>query len=384
MSQEEQRLQSDERSLVPNEGHRRVVIKLGTSVLTGGAPHLDLPRMVEIARQCAALMRAGHELLICSSGAIAAGRERLGFPTPSSSMAYKQMLAAVGQSRLMRVWDNLFEIYGIRVGQVLLTRADVESRDRFLNARDTLMTLLREGILPIINENDAVATEEIKVGDNDNLSALVATLCGADLLVLLTDIDGLYTANPHHNPEARLIAEVAEIDESIKQMAGGSVSGLGTGGMATKLQAAEIAQRMGTEVVIAAGHLPNVIERVVGGESLGTRFLAGENPLEQRKGWLLAGPRPQVSLVVDAGAADALRLQGRSLLASGLVAVEGEFRRGDLVQIRCPDAPAFARGIVRYDSMTARRIAGMRSEAIVETLGYSWGPLVHRNDLILV
>ncbi len=363
---------------------RRIVIKLGTSVLTGGSPQLDLPRMVDIARQCAALIRDGYEVLLCSSGAIAAGRERLGFPPPSSSIAYKQMLAAVGQSRLMRVWDNLFEIYNVRVGQVLLTRADVESRDRFLNARDTLLTLLREGILPIINENDAVATEEIKVGDNDNLSALVATLCGADLLILLTDIEGLYTSNPHSDPTARLIPEVTEINEAIKQMAGGSVSGLGTGGMATKIQAAEIAQRMGTEVVIAAGKHPEVIRRIVENESVGTRFLARTTPLEQRKRWLLAGPRPQVTLWVDTGAAEALRTKGRSLLASGVLRVEGEFRRGDMVQIRIPEQAAFARGIVRYDSTTARQIAGMRSEEIIEKLGYSWGPVVHRNDLILV
>lgn len=384
MHSEDQTLHSADHAETTKPPRRRIVIKLGTSVLTAGSPRLDLPRMVDIARQCAALMRDGCEVLVCSSGAIAAGRERLGFPAPSSSIAHKQMLAAVGQSRLMRVWDNLFEIYSVRVGQVLLTRADVESRDRFLNARDTLLMLLREDILPIINENDAVATEEIKVGDNDNLSALVATLCGADLLILLTDIEGLYTSNPHRDPEARFIPEVREIDEAIKQMAGGSVGGLGTGGMATKIQAAEIAQRMGTEVVIAAGRYPDVIRRVVAGESIGTRFLARSSPLEQRKRWLLAGPRPQVALLVDAGAAEALRTQGRSLLASGVVGVEGEFRRGDMVQIRCAEQAAFARGIVRYDSTTARQIAGLRSEEIAERLGYSWGPLVHRNDLILV
>ena len=365
--------------------HKRIVIKLGTSVLTGGSPRLNQSQMVEIARQCALLRRDGYEILLCSSGAIAAGREKLGFPKLAPTVPHKQMLAAVGQSQLMRTWEALFSIYDIHIGQVLLTRADVESRDRYLNARDTLRALLKHGILPILNENDAVATDEIKVGDNDNLSALAATLCEADLLILLTDIAGLYNANPNDDPNAELIEEVATITPAIKALAGGSVSGLGTGGMATKLQAAEIAQRIGCTVVIAAGREKDILLRLLAGERIGTRFLPASSPLEQRKRWILAGPRPHAAIVVDQGAEAALRFDGKSLLASGIRSVEGSFRRGDAVHLCIGTQPPFARGISRYDSEQLHKIAGMRSEAIASVLGHDYGAtVIHRNDLILL
>ncbi|HEX9116554.1 MAG TPA: glutamate 5-kinase [Anaerolineae bacterium] len=364
--------------------YQRIVVKLGTSVLTGGTPHLDRAFMVEIARQCAGLHRAGCDVLICTSGAIAAGRERLGTPDLPQAVSTKQMLASVGQLRLMALYENFFDIYGVNVGQVLLTRADVKERGRFLNARDVLHALLEQRILPIVNENDAIATAEIKVGDNDNLSALVALLVDADLLLMLTDQEGLYTADPRSDPEARLIPEVHTIDRKLRELAGGSVSGLGVGGMLTKLQAADVARRAGADVIIAAGRTPDVLTRVAGGERLGTRFPALA-PLEGRKRWIFAGRTPKGRLRVDAGAARALAKNGKSLLPAGILDVEGEFSRGDSVAIQGPKGDDIARGITRYSSAELGVIRGHHSDEIAGCLGYDYGPVaVHRNDLILV
>ncbi len=365
--------------------YQRIVIKLGTSVLTGGTPHFDRARMVELARQCTQLYNEGKEIILCSSGAIAAGRERLEFPNLPTSVTSKQMLAAVGQSRLMLMWERFFEIYNIHVGQILLTRSDVQNRSRFLNARDTVQALLEHRIIPIFNENDAVATEEIKVGDNDSLSAMVTVVAEADLLLLLTDQPGLFTADPRMDPHAELIPEVHTIDETLRALAGGSVTGLGVGGMVTKLQAADTARRAGADVVIAAGQAPNVILRAVGGEQIGTRFPALENPLENRKRWIFAGPKPAGKLVVDAGAKVALVENGRSLLPAGITQVKGSFRRGDTVTVLDENGKELAKGITRYSSEDMRRIAGRHSDAIAAELGYAYGPVaVHRNDLILV
>jgi glutamate 5-kinase len=341
--------------------------------------------MVELVRQCADLHRQGADLILCTSGAIAAGREHLGFPELPTTVASKQMLAAVGQSRLMLEWERFFEIYNIHVGQILLTRADIEDRRRFLNARDTMQSLLEQRIVPVVNENDAVATAEIKVGDNDNLSALVVLLVEADLLLLLTDQPGLFTADPRIDPEAKLIPEVVAIDETLRSLAGDSLSGLGVGGMITKLQAADVARRSGAEVVIAAGRMPNVIQRIASGEAVGTRFPAIETPLESRKRWIFAGPRTSGLLIVDDGAVQALRKQGRSLLPAGITAVEGAFQRGDTVSIRQSNRDELARGITRYNDQELRQILGCHSDEISGRLGYAYGPVaVHRNDLILV
>ncbi len=365
--------------------YQRIVIKLGTSVLTGGARHLNQPHMVELARQFATLHQQGQDVLLCTSGAIAAGRARLGFPKLPNTIANKQMLAAVGQSRLMLLWERFFEIYGIHVGQILLTRADTESRRRFLNAQDTIQTLLEQRIIPIINENDAVATEEIKMGDNDNLSALAAILSEADLLLLLTDQPGLFTADPRTDPDAHLIPEVHTIDETLRRLAGGSVSGLGVGGMATKLHAADVARRAGADVMIAAGQAPDVILRAVNGEAIGTRFPALETPLESRKRWIFAGPKPTGRVIVDDGAARALQQNGRSLLPAGITAVRGTFARGDAISILGPDEAELARGIARYASNDLDQIAGVHSDKIAARLGYAYGPVaVHRNDMILL
>ncbi|WP_120510219.1 glutamate 5-kinase [Photobacterium salinisoli] len=362
-----------------------IVVKLGTSVLTGGTLKLDRAHMVELVRQCAHLRQQGHQVIIVTSGAIAAGREHLGYPELPKTMASKQLLAAVGQSRLIQEWEQLFSIYGLHVGQMLLTRADLNDRERYLNARDMLLALLEHGIIPVVNENDAVATTEIKVGDNDNLSALVGILAGADKLLLLTDQPGLFTADPRSNPDAELIREVHTIDETLRKLAGGSVGGLGTGGMATKLQAADVARRAGIEVIIAAGSRPEVIAGIVKGEQLGTHFLPLESPLESRKRWILAGPPPAGDIIVDAGAAMAVTQRGSSLLAKGITAVKGEFERGEVARIYSTDGILLARGISRYSSLDIAKIAGKHSQDIHKVLGYEYGPVaVHRDDLVLI
>ncbi len=361
----------------------RWVIKFGTSVLTAGTKALNAPRMVALARQCAALHHEGDEIVLCSSGAIAAGRERLGYPDLSETVGSKQMLAAVGQSRLMRTWEQFFDIYGVRVGQILLTHGDVESRTRFLNAQDTFRALLAHRVIPIVNENDAVATEEIQIGDNDNLSALVSLIVGAERLVILTDQAGLYTADPRRNPQAVLIHEVAQIDETLRSLAGGRGTALGTGGMVTKLQAAALACRAGTEVIIADGGEADILLRIARGERVGTRFRATGTRLENRKRWILAGVVNSGHILVDGGAAEALR-RGGSLLPAGIVRVEGSFARGDTVPIRLLGGGEVARGIVRYGAEDLRRIAGHRLDEVEQLLGYTYGTAVHRNDMILL
>jgi glutamate 5-kinase len=365
----------------------RLVVKLGTSVLTAGSDRLNRPYMVDLARQVAALRAQQVETLLVSSGAVAAGWEQMGFPPrkAGATVPLKQMLAAVGQSRLMHLYEQLFEIYGLRVAQALLTRDDLRDRRRYLNARNTLLLCLERGIVPIVNENDAVATAEIRVGDNDNLSALVAGLVDADLLIILTDIDGLYNADPRSNPAAELLPDVAQIDETIWAMAGGSGSHRGTGGMQTKIQAADLATRTGTTVVIANGALPDVIVRIAGGERIGTRFAAAGSRLESRKRWLLAETARQSRLVVDAGAARALTVQGKSLLPAGLSSVEGEFERGQTVRIYDGDGREIARGLTHYRAADLHLIKGLRSTQIAEVLGYDYGPeVVHRDDMVVL
>lgn len=364
---------------------KRIVVKIGTSVLTAGTRRLNRARMLEIVRQCAALHQEGNELIVCTSGAIAAGSERLRMASQPDSLAEKQMLAAVGQSRLMEIWEQLFTQFNIHVGQMLLTRADVEDCHRFLNARDTLRTLLEHRIVPVINENDAVATAEIRVGDNDNLSALCVLLAEADLLILLSDQQGLFTADPRTSPEAELIEEVDDIDSDLHAVAGESKSGLGIGGMKTKLDAADMARRAGAQVVIAAGDAPDVILRIVAGEQIGTRFPAFDTPVGNRKRWILGGAGASGTVVIDKGAAVALSNGGGSLLPAGIIHVDGPFERGDVVRITGPDQTNLGRGVVRYDSKDVNRIKGLQSDSIHKTLGYAYGPVViHRDDLILM
>ncbi len=365
--------------------YRRIVLKLGTSVLTAGTPFLNRPRLIDLVRQCAGLRDRGIELIVVSSGSMAAGKEQMAFPNLPPSVPAKQMLSAVGQPWLMTIYQQYFEIYGIHVGQLLLTRADLQERRRYLNARHTLMSLLAHGILPIINENDSVTAEEIRVGDNDNLSAMVATLAEADLLILLTDQPGLFTADPRKEPDARLISEVERIDDALLAAAGGASSGLGTGGMTTKLQAAETATRGGATVLIASGSQPDVIIRLAEGAPMGTRFLPSASRPESRKRWLLAGYTTSGRLIVDAGAASALARQGSSLLPAGIAGVEGDFQRGDTISILSPSGRELARGLTNYQASEIRRIRGRHSREIETILGYEYGEeVIHRNDLILL
>lgn len=363
---------------------KTIVIKLGTSVLTQGTRKLNRAHMVELVRQCALAQAAGHRVVVVSSGAIAAGREHLNYPELPATIASKQLLASVGQSRLIQTWEALFSIYGINIGQMLLTRADLEDRERFLNAHDMLHALLENSIVPVINENDAVVTAEIKVGDNDNLSALAAILAGADLLVLLTDQEGLFTADPRSNPDAKLISRIEHIDADVRKLAGGSVSGLGTGGMSTKIQAAEVAGAAGITVVIASGKRPEVIGALLAGEAEGTTFVPSTTPLERRKLWLYGAP-PAGDVHIDQGAKRALCEGKSSLLPKGVTRVSGTFSRGEVVRIIEPGGTTVAHGVSRYNSDALSRIAGRHSAEIGEVLGYVYGPVaVHRDDLILI
>lgn len=362
----------------------RIVIKLGTNVLTAGTDHLHRPRIVDLARQIAAARERGVEVALVSSGAVAAGRERLQFPPNRRDMPMKQLLAAVGQSRLMHIYEQMFDLYSLPVAQALLTRADLRDRSRYLNARNTLLACLSHGVLPIINENDAVAVDEIKVGDNDNLSALVAGLIEADLLIILSDIDAVYTADPRHNPSATRIAEIGQIDEEIYALAGSS-GARGTGGMTTKIQAADLATRSGTSVIIASGGEPDVITRLLAGEALGTRFPAHVSHIESRKRWLLAEMDRHSRVIADDGAARALTTGGKSLLPAGICAVEGDFERGQTVRIYNQAGRELARGLIQYSAHDVRLIMGAKSNTIGETLGYDYGPeVVHRDDMVVL
>lgn len=363
---------------------KTIVLKFGTSVLTQGSTKLNRPHMLEIVRQCATLHQQGYRIIIVTSGAIAAGRNYLNFPELPATIASKQLLAAVGQSQLIQTWEQLFEIYDIKIGQLLLTRADFEDRERFINARDALMALLDNQIIPVINENDAVATAEIKVGDNDNLSALTAILAHADQLYLLTDQQGLFDSDPRSNPHAKLIATVEKITDETRAIAGGSVSGLGTGGMSTKITAADIATRSGVETIIAAGSRKNVIIDLANNQAIGTKFTVSQHALESRKQWLFAAPITG-KITIDQGAEQALTIQHKSLLPAGIYAVEGTFSRGEVVLLQNKQGKALARAMVRYNSEALNRIKGKQSTQIDEILGYEYGAVaIHCDDLVLL
>ena len=369
-----------------NSNYKRIVIKLGTSTLTGGTAYLSPPRMVDLVRQMAHLHSQGCELILVTSGAIAVGRQQLDFPHLPKDIPAKQMLAAVGQPRLMAFYEQLFGLYGVTVAQVMLTRNDLSMRPSYLNSRNTLEALIARRVVPIVNENDTVATEEIRVGDNDNLSAMVVTLIEANLLVLLTDQAGLFTADPRQDPGAELIAEIpgAEIPEEIWRSAGLSANGLGTGGMVTKLQAAELARRSGAKVVIAQGSEPDVLVRVAAGEQVGTHFQPSGTALESRKRFILAGGQAIGVLHIDQGAYLAIR-KGGSLLPVGIVMVEGEFRRGDTVGVFEPSGKEIAKGLSNYSSSDSDEIRGKRSDQIEKLLGFAYGEeVIHRNNMVLL
>lgn len=366
---------------------KRVIIKLGTSTLTAGGQSISLPHLLDFIKEAAWLHQAGFEVVLISSGAVAAGKDALKQPTLDKHIPAKQMLAAIGQSHLMEIYNQLFQMYGITVAQVLLTRDDLLSRNRYLNARNTLEALIEYRVIPIINENDTVATEEIRFGDNDNLSAQVANLVEADLLVLMTDQDGLYTSDPRTNPEARLIEliDTPEIPEELFQGAGSSNSGLGTGGMQTKLKAAELARHSGAMVYIVSGQDPAILRQIVYGETVGTRFLPVISTLENRKRFLLAHATSSSGLIkVDSGAATALR-KGGSLLPVGIKETSGTFDRGDIVRVDTVKGKPVVVGIANYSSNEIQLIAGQRSSQIENTLGYTYGDeVIHHNNMVVL
>ena len=364
----------------------RIVIKIGTSILTAGGKKLSAPQLVDLARQLSVLHAEKKQIILVSSGAIAAGREELGFPTLPKQLPVKQMLAAVGQPRLMAMYEQYFGIFAVHVAQVLLTRADLADRHGYLNARATLEALLDQGIIPIINENDTVATDEIRFGDNDNLSAQVANLIEADLLILLTDQDGLYTADPRTNKDAQLIDEVGPepFSSELWQAAGGSASGLGTGGMVTKLQAADLSRHGGTAVIIARGSVENVILRLAHGESIGTRMTPVINKLEGRKRRLLSGSRTKADIIIDPGAVQAL-INGGSLLPAGILRVSGKFDRGDAVRVIAKDKKVVAIGLTNYGTTDLQQLCGRQSAEIEMLLGYTFGEeVIHRDHMALL
>ncbi|NJL53980.1 glutamate 5-kinase [bacterium] len=366
-------------------GMKTIVVKVGTSTLTQGKPYLSRPSILELVRQLAAVQSMGYRVLLVSSGAMAAGREVLSGQTLSSALPTKQMLCAIGQGQLMRLYSDLFGLYGVRVGQVLVTGEDLlRHRTRYLNARDTLNMLLEYQTIPIINENDTLAVDEIKVGDNDNLSALIASLINADLLLILTDRDGLYNKDPRRYPDAHPIEVVHRLDAQIQAMASGvSSSGQGIGGMATKLQAAEVAGRSGIETVIANGSTRDVILRIVQGEALGTRFAPTAPRVESRKRWLLS-ELPQGVVQVDEGATAALRQRAASLLPVGIRNVEGQFPRGAVVLVRDLAGQKVAHGLVNYGAEELVRLCGVKSDQIETTLGYSYGTeAIHRDNMAI-
>ena len=361
-----------------------IVIKLGSSTLTLGSKHLNKAHMLEVVRVIAKLKEQGYRVVLVSSGAMAAGRELLKDPDLAATLSSKQLLASVGQGKLIEVWESLFAIYSIHIGQILLTGADLEDRERFLNAHDTLIALLDYGIVPIINENDAVCTEEIKVGDNDNLAAISGILVAADSVILLTDQKGLYTADPRKNPDAKLISQIYEIDESIYKLAGGAGTSLGTGGMQTKIQAADIATKAGIELVIASGNNPELILDLVKGKGEATFFKPSKSPLLAKKQWLSAAAKSSGQVIVDAGAAHAIKKQGSSLLPSGITKVSGSFLRGSVIDIVANDGSFIAKGITRYSSLEIEKIKGIKSQQIDTVLGFNHGSVVvHRDDLSL-
>ncbi|NPV68579.1 MAG: glutamate 5-kinase [Anaerolineae bacterium] len=363
-----------------------IIIKVGTSTLSGGSRRLSRPAILELVRQMVLLWREGHRIVFVSSGAIAAGREALNYPNLPNHLPAKQMLAAIGQSHLMGIYSTMFGLYDVRIGQVLLTNDDFSHRTRYLNARNTLSTLLDYRIVPVVNENDTVAVQEIKFGDNDNLSAHIAALLDADLLILLTDKDGLYDHDPGLYPDARLIREVRTIDDNLWRLAGGTLKtqGMGTGGMITKLQAAQLATRSGTRTIIANGHTPDVLLRLLAGEPLGTTFFPATEHLESRKRWLLA-ERPQGILQIDPGAARALSEGRASLLPVGIQTVRGDFERGDVVIVADATGKPLAKGLSNYTSKELASLCGRRSRDIIQVLGYTYGDeAIHRDNLILI
>ncbi|MEO5362491.1 MAG: glutamate 5-kinase [Magnetococcus sp. DMHC-8] len=363
---------------------RRVVVKIGSNLLTAGGEGLRQTWIAGRATEMVRLLREGRQVVIVTSGAVAAGTPLLGLRRPPASLREKQAAAAAGQSIVMRCYEMAFAAHGVAVGQILITRADVENRRRYLNARDTLWTLSSLGLVPVVNENDTVMVEEIQFGDNDTLSANVADLVGADLLILLSDVDGFFEADPRLKPDARPLPLVERVTPSLEKWAGGSGSAVGRGGMATKLKAAKMAARRGCHTVLTNGFRPDPISEVFGEQPVGTLFLADGNPLSAHKAWIANARWSRGEIVLDAGAARAL-LAGKSLLARGVVAVRGQFERGDAVVCLDPNGQAIAKGSVNYSAEDVQRIRGQHSSAFEAILGFAGdAEVVHRDNMVLL
>lgn len=369
---------------------RRMVVKFGTKLLTAGGPRLSMEVMADLVRQVGLLVRGGAQVAVVTSGAVAAGRDRVGAVGGTLDIAQRQVLAAIGQSHLMERYDTLLRQHGLIAAQALLTRADLADRAGYLNARNTLDGLLAiPSVVPLINENDVVADEELRggaFGENDGLSALVANLIDADLLVLLSDVGGLYELDPRTHPEARPIAEVTDI-EAARRAAGARAHDAqgGRGGMRAKVEAARLATNGGCAVVVAHGREPDALVRIASGERLGTRFPPRGSRQESRKRWLLSGLAAAGAIVVDGGAVRALREQGRSLLPAGVLHADGAFARGDIVEVRDASGTPIAVGITDYGADEVARIRGQRSDRIGEILGYQFGEeIIHRSNMAVV
>lgn len=364
---------------------KRLIVKIGSSLLTGGGRGLDQAAIAGWVAQIAELRRRGTEVILVSSGSVAEGMSRLGWKTRPESLHELQAAAAVGQMGLIQLYESLFKRHGFHAAQILLTHEDLSDRPRYLNARSTLLTLVQLGVVPVINENDTVATDEIRFGDNDTLGALVANLVEAEVLVILTDQAGLFDSDPGLNPAARLIDQASAGDPALLEMAGGSRSGLGRGGMFTKVRAARLASRSGTATLIAPGAAPEVLVRLVDGENVGTFLLPDLEPLVARKRWLAGRLQVRGVLTLDDGAARVVRDAGKSLLPIGVTSVEGDFRRGELVTCRDTSGAEIARGLVNYSAEEARLILRQPTSRIAELLGYVDEPeLIHRDNLVLV
>ena len=362
----------------------KLVVKVGSALVTNNGQGLDKVAMAEWARQIAALRKKGRAVTLVSSGAVAAGIQSLGWKARPTEMNQLQAAAAVGQMGMIQAYEGIFAKYGLITAQILLTHEDLADRQRYLNARATLNTLLELGVVPIINENDTIVTDEIKFGDNDTLGALVANLIEADALVILTDQQGLYSADPRQNPEATLISEGRAEDRQYENMAGGAGSGISKGGMITKIRAAQRAARSGAHTVIASGREKDILERLIQGEKLGTLLHASNTPLQARKQWLADHLQTAGKLILDEGAVGALK-QGRSLLPIGVSHFEGQFERGAVVGCYSPGGQHIASGLVNYSSSETQRILGHPSQDIPELLGYeSDAELIHRNNLFVI
>jgi glutamate 5-kinase len=364
---------------------RRWVVKIGSALLTNDGAGLERRILSGWVAQMAACCDAGRELVLVSSGAVAQGMARMGWQRRPTSLHALQAAAAIGQMGLIRVYEGCFERHGRHTAQVLLTRDDLADRRRYLNARSTLRTLLSLGVVPVVNENDTVANDELRFGDNDTLAALVANLIEAELLILLTDQNGLFDADPRTNPDARLIPSVRVDDPQLDSVAGGSRGGLGRGGMITKVRAARLAARSGCATIIAPGRGDQVLGRISEGQSVGTLLTPVQGPLAARKQWLAGHLEVRGSLVLDTGAERALRVKGRSLLAVGVKAVDGEFERGEVVACVDEQGREIARGLVNYSARDSRRLQGRSSQEFAGILGYiDDEELIHRDNLVLI